>query len=458
MKRQGLGKGQGQGYYNILPIDSHIHSLSARGVKQKVDYSGAVVPKVGAIIPAFPNMKWKHYEPTDYDGDIWTEEDFQIELLKTNGDYEVVFQYYGIGRGGMTEFKSKTKTFHNKKKAMEHIKELKDDPHKFANAYESKGFYAKGKSKADKLKELKRLLGADLVEGLQKEIKKTEGSFETTKGHYGEYMAILNKFPKSQWRQMTALLIFLGANRQGVIDAVRVSSGTTNLYAKGKSKYIYEFVEEDVTGDILEKKYFSSKKKAEEYREKKAHGLTIQTIGTGLYVNKKVLNAKGKAKYFSDVPVLYSDEGKKELKELQKKEKEINEESRGYGYAPSWRKQSISQKYRYNYDKLRANENSGLSSKQRKKAVKQIKDLNKKYQVFDVGKEYNVRHEIGSHESVKLTTIEDKGKKIPVLVRRQSTRYGGWSDTPNIDVDYDVKRISNRKAKMLRKSIDLGDK
>lgn len=31
--RKGLGKGLGSGYYNIAPMDSHIHSLSAKGVK-----------------------------------------------------------------------------------------------------------------------------------------------------------------------------------------------------------------------------------------------------------------------------------------------------------------------------------------------------------------------------------------------------------------------------------------
>ena len=36
MKRKGLGKGLGKGYYNIVPMDSHIHSLSAKGVKTKL--------------------------------------------------------------------------------------------------------------------------------------------------------------------------------------------------------------------------------------------------------------------------------------------------------------------------------------------------------------------------------------------------------------------------------------
>ena len=38
MKRQGLGKGLGMGYKNIAPLDSHIHSLSAKGQKTKSLY------------------------------------------------------------------------------------------------------------------------------------------------------------------------------------------------------------------------------------------------------------------------------------------------------------------------------------------------------------------------------------------------------------------------------------
>jgi hypothetical protein len=33
MKRKGMGKGLGKGYLNIVPMDSHVHSLSAKGVK-----------------------------------------------------------------------------------------------------------------------------------------------------------------------------------------------------------------------------------------------------------------------------------------------------------------------------------------------------------------------------------------------------------------------------------------
>ena len=32
--RKGLGKGLGVGYKNLIPLDSHIHSLSAKGIKE----------------------------------------------------------------------------------------------------------------------------------------------------------------------------------------------------------------------------------------------------------------------------------------------------------------------------------------------------------------------------------------------------------------------------------------
>jgi len=46
MNRKGLGYGQGKGYYNIVPIDSHIHRLSAKGVKYyEVDIHGSMIIK-----------------------------------------------------------------------------------------------------------------------------------------------------------------------------------------------------------------------------------------------------------------------------------------------------------------------------------------------------------------------------------------------------------------------------
>jgi len=38
-QRKGLGKGMGTGYKNLAPMDSHIHSLSAKGCKTKMLYA-----------------------------------------------------------------------------------------------------------------------------------------------------------------------------------------------------------------------------------------------------------------------------------------------------------------------------------------------------------------------------------------------------------------------------------
>ena len=45
--RRGLGKGLGTGYKNFAPMDSHIHSLSAKGVKtlMKANYTPKKTPK-----------------------------------------------------------------------------------------------------------------------------------------------------------------------------------------------------------------------------------------------------------------------------------------------------------------------------------------------------------------------------------------------------------------------------
>jgi len=40
--RKGLGKGLGMGYKNIAPLDSHIHSLSAKGQKTKMLYGKSI--------------------------------------------------------------------------------------------------------------------------------------------------------------------------------------------------------------------------------------------------------------------------------------------------------------------------------------------------------------------------------------------------------------------------------
>jgi len=55
-QRKGYGIGKGQGYKNMMPMDSHIHSLSAKGVKQKVDYMRAVV-RFEDLNPDYPSTQ-----------------------------------------------------------------------------------------------------------------------------------------------------------------------------------------------------------------------------------------------------------------------------------------------------------------------------------------------------------------------------------------------------------------
>lgn len=39
MRRKGLGKGRGTGYYNLVPMDSYVHSMSAKGQKTSLLFS-----------------------------------------------------------------------------------------------------------------------------------------------------------------------------------------------------------------------------------------------------------------------------------------------------------------------------------------------------------------------------------------------------------------------------------
>jgi hypothetical protein len=58
MVRKGLGKGYGSGYFNIVPKDPFIHSLSARGIKSKQVYAKFVPHrKIGIKFPKETNLK-----------------------------------------------------------------------------------------------------------------------------------------------------------------------------------------------------------------------------------------------------------------------------------------------------------------------------------------------------------------------------------------------------------------
>lgn len=57
--RKGYGIGKGQGYKNLMPMDSHIHSLSAKGVKTKLSDVTITTDKKGRMvkIETFLNAK-----------------------------------------------------------------------------------------------------------------------------------------------------------------------------------------------------------------------------------------------------------------------------------------------------------------------------------------------------------------------------------------------------------------
>lgn len=65
--RRGMGKGLGIGYKNLVPIDSHIHSLSAKGVKTRL-----------LQLPKLPKFKLNAYgmQPVE----TYEEGDFKVEL------------------------------------------------------------------------------------------------------------------------------------------------------------------------------------------------------------------------------------------------------------------------------------------------------------------------------------------------------------------------------------------
>lgn len=66
---------------------------------------------------------------------------------------------------------------------------------------------------------LKEALGEKDYNDIVSQIESIEKSIPITKNHYGSYMAILSKAPDK--RLYANLLIILGANKQGVLDALR---------------------------------------------------------------------------------------------------------------------------------------------------------------------------------------------------------------------------------------------
>ena len=65
-------------------------------------------------------------------------------------------------------------------------------------------------------------LGNEYVDSIKADVTKIESSMPTTRGHYGEYMALLSKFPAENRKSLATMLFVLGANQQGLGDALKI--------------------------------------------------------------------------------------------------------------------------------------------------------------------------------------------------------------------------------------------
>ena len=64
----------------------------------------------------------------------------------------------------------------------------------------------------------------ELANDLRDTVTRIEASPDTTKGHYGDYLAIISFAPNSISAAMSALaLIHAGANRDGVLSAMKIA-------------------------------------------------------------------------------------------------------------------------------------------------------------------------------------------------------------------------------------------
>ena len=71
--------------------------------------------------------------------------------------------------------------------------------------------------------QLKQFLGESVFNDIKGQIQKIEGSLETTKNHYGDYMHIFGMTQDKQKRLVMAnIFLILGANPLGVKDALTI--------------------------------------------------------------------------------------------------------------------------------------------------------------------------------------------------------------------------------------------
>ena len=77
------------------------------------------------------------------------------------------------------------------------------------------------KSKEEAEKSLKQV-----IEELKPIVAKIEAGYQTTKGHYAQYMGVLSVYKEPSARKnLAACLILAGANKEGVRDALKICNG-----------------------------------------------------------------------------------------------------------------------------------------------------------------------------------------------------------------------------------------
>ena len=65
---------------------------------------------------------------------------------------------------------------------------------------------------------------AEYLEAFRATVRRIENGIATTRNHYGAYMAVLSIVDSAKRKRTLAdTLIACGANRQGVLDALRLS-------------------------------------------------------------------------------------------------------------------------------------------------------------------------------------------------------------------------------------------
>jgi len=94
--RRGLGKGLGSGYYNLMPMDSHIHSLSAKGVKSK----NMIDPKTFGSQNKEYLKKIKMIQKYPYVKDVRNNKSYKrIKYGYAQGDIDEYCPDCGVGKG-----------------------------------------------------------------------------------------------------------------------------------------------------------------------------------------------------------------------------------------------------------------------------------------------------------------------------------------------------------------------